>query len=61
MAESRARLYREWRCSLDDAPCPLRIECPDVLTQAELSDVKEFVALFIRQLERWAKREAGDV
>lgn len=47
------RMQQRWIFSLDDGNA-LMVYCPFGLSQQELSEVKEFLALFTRQAERYS-------
>jgi hypothetical protein len=50
------RYMREWKSTLDGGDL-FWIVCPDTLTPAELQHVKEFTALWLKQLERWTEAQ----
>jgi hypothetical protein len=48
------RLHNQWISSLEDG-CTLTITCPMNLSADEMEDVRDFAALWLRQLERLAE------
>ena len=62
MAENKPmRCMVEMKWSTDDHGIPIRISYPSVLTHAELSDLKDMVAIWLRQLERHAVNSFADI
>ena len=55
------RCMAEMVVSNDDPGLPTRIQYPSVMTHAELADLKGFVAIWLRQMERNAVESFDDM